>query len=371
MIAELAYSFRDVSSFDKLFRHLNLFKIFVNGWSDGNNLVDFFNLLPTIQKRSCFLKLSLSAPIEFSNDSKSSSPTTDCLFGKFESPLNSFLNLRKECQTCHFWACIPKNRCRSVVLHFAGTGDHYYLRRKLSFANPLLEHNIGSIVIENPFYGKRKPRTQFRSQLNYVSDLLIMGTALVMEANVLMNFVEKENFGFPALTGISLGGYTSSLAATAWSKPVPLIPCLSWTTSANVYTQGILSSFVNWPKLRQNMPDLSALSQNPDLKILLDSVNGSISAETLLYQILEVSTHLSNYSPLVDPKLATVVVAEKDAYIPRNTDDLTNDVWPGATRVNINVGHMQGIFMHTQTFLKAILETVERYESLYPTVSKV
>jgi len=189
-----------------------------------------------------------------------------------------------------------------------------------------------------------------------------MGTSLVMEANVLMKFVERENIGFPTLTGISLGGFTSSLAATNWPKPVPIVPCLSWTTSSTVYTQGVLSSFVNWPKLRDTMPDLSNFVHYPNIRALSRS---DCSAEALLFEILESATHLGNYTPLVDPRLATVVIAEKDAYIPRNTDHLTEQVWPGATTISIKGGHMQGIFAHSKTFLNAILQTIERYEKLY------
>ena len=249
----------------------------------------------------------------------------------------------------------------------AGTGDHGYVRRKVSFAKPLLEHNLGSVIIENPFYGVRKPKEQFRSQLRFVSDLLVMGTALVMEANVIMRYLEKLSLGFPCLTGISLGGYTCSLAATTWPKPIPVVPCLSWTTSSNVYTQGLLSTFVNWPKLQSSMPDLNQFEyQNRFIRSASSTkLEDTISAQVLLFQLLEAATHLGNYSALVDPRLATVVVATKDAYIPRNTDDLTLSVWPGATRIDIEGGHMQGILNHSHTFRDAILQTVNRYEHLY------
>ena len=40
--------------------------------------------------------------------------------------------------------------------------------------------------LENPYYGLRKPATQFRSSLHYVSDLFVMGAALILEAQVNM-----------------------------------------------------------------------------------------------------------------------------------------------------------------------------------------
>jgi hypothetical protein len=50
---------------------------------------------------------------------------------------------------------------KPVVLHYAGTGDQGYTRRRVILAKPLMnEHKIGSVIIENPFYGTRRPKEQ-------------------------------------------------------------------------------------------------------------------------------------------------------------------------------------------------------------------
>ncbi|XP_037118775.1 protein ABHD18-like isoform X2 [Syngnathus acus] len=43
----------------------------------------------------------------------------------------------------------------------------------------------------------------------------------------------------------------SSLAVTNWPKPIPLIPCLSWSTASSVFTTGVLSKAVNWSELEK------------------------------------------------------------------------------------------------------------------------
>ena len=57
----------------------------------------------------------------------------------------------------------------------------------------LRERGVGSIIIENPYYGLRKPRKQLRSSLFYVSDLFIMGAALILESQAKMKreFLER------------------------------------------------------------------------------------------------------------------------------------------------------------------------------------
>lgn len=38
----------------------------------------------------------------------------------------------------------------------------------------------------------------------------------------------------------------ASLAATNWPKPLVLVPCLSWSTAAAVFTTGVMSQSINW-----------------------------------------------------------------------------------------------------------------------------
>lgn len=111
-----------------------------------------------------------------------------------------------------------------------------------------------------------------RSSLRNVSDLFVMGAALILESAVLLHWLEREDYWPLGMTGISMGGHVStrhtiihsitksrhqlssflkeieqsmealifsqmaSLAVTNWPKPIPLIPCLSWTTASNVFT---------------------------------------------------------------------------------------------------------------------------------------
>ena len=59
-------------------------------------------------------------------------------------------------------------------------------------AGPMVkEREIGSILIENPYYGLRKPRKQLRSSLFYVSDLFVMGAALILESQVVLAWAKE------------------------------------------------------------------------------------------------------------------------------------------------------------------------------------
>uniref|UniRef100_H3CJY0 Abhydrolase domain containing 18 n=1 Tax=Tetraodon nigroviridis TaxID=99883 RepID=H3CJY0_TETNG len=117
------------------------------------------------------------------------------------------------------------------------------------------EAGMASLLLENPYYltlhGYRKPKDQLRSSLKNVSDLFVMGGALILESTVLLHWLEREGYWPLGMTGISMGGYMASLAVTNWPKPIPLIPCLSWSTASSVFTRGVLSKAVNWAELEK------------------------------------------------------------------------------------------------------------------------
>ncbi|XP_056419614.1 protein ABHD18 isoform X3 [Hyla sarda] len=78
-----------------------------------------------------------------------------------------------------------------------------------------------------------------------------MGGALVLESAALLHWLEREGYGPLGMTGISMGGHMASLAVTNWPKPIPLIPCLSWSTASAVFTSGVLSKAVSWRELEK------------------------------------------------------------------------------------------------------------------------
>lgn len=125
-----------------------------------------------------------------------------------------------EVATAHFQLVLPRDHRLGedsipIGICYAGTGDHGFSRRRLLTAGPLLnQYRVASILIENPYYGFRKPPQQTRSSLFHVSDLYIMGKALILDTLVLLHWCEKMKLGPAILHGYSLGGHMASLAFT-------------------------------------------------------------------------------------------------------------------------------------------------------------
>ncbi|XP_056010431.1 protein ABHD18-like isoform X2 [Ostrea edulis] len=398
-----------MSVFDSLFRNLILTGQFVKGWGQPKHLKRLLDLRKVLSVRDAAYSLV---------DKKHAVDIFHMVLP-------------------HRW----QGPAKPICIHHGGTGDHGYILRRRLMAEPLLnEHGIGSVIIESPFYGTRKPKDQFRSSLQNFSDLIVMGGALMFETVVLLHWCEEQGWGPFCLTGISMGGFMSSLAATIWPKPIGLVPCLAGVTASPVYTRGILSKAVRWDVLKNSYyedkeyeheirkmldspekgtgrfssRDYTVQDYHKDVEQALlrirdagsqvDSIGTairqlrtvndwkaksfssmthdacirkpnvdnsppfkSLDVEILdfMWEMMDEFTHLGNYSTPVDPSMIISIVAESDAYIPR--DNVTNlqDLWPGSRVKVIPGGHVLSVVNGRQAFRSAIADCLEKNRTSY------
>lgn len=61
-------------------------------------------------------------------------------------------------------------------------------------------------------------------------------------------------------------------------------------------------------------------------------------------------THLAHFDKPVDPSLIICVVAEQDAYIPRDRVMSLSDIWPGCEVRQIDEGHVTAFLFKQNVF---------------------
>lgn len=78
----------------------------------------------------------------------------------------------------------------------------------------------------------------------------------------------------------------------------------------------------------------------------------SLDVEILdfMYEMMDEFTHLGNYSPPVDTSMILSVVAESDAYIPRDNVITQQDLWPGSKVKVIPGGHVLSVINSRHIF---------------------
>lgn len=390
-----------MSRIDAIYRRLLLTKFFTKGWGKPDDILRIIALRHSITNhQQCSQLVSSDYPVHV--DKEEIQDDHLIVEGHFTSPFHNVLPgiMPAEVQTAKFQGIFPlkwSGDLKPVVVQLAGTGDHFFWRRRSLLALPLVRrHSIGSILLENPFYGFRKPKSQLRSSLHNVADLFVMGGALILESAALFHWCERNGFGPLAITGISMGGYMASLAAANWYKPVSLIPCLSWTTASGVFTEGVLSRAIPWSLLRKQYisdqtykMDIWPRIKSPETDLMnivlayqqsksnddvitssvktssrrntsLLSKNSKLDAEVNVFMrtLLDEFTHLGNFPHPVDTNLVIVLTAMKDAYVPIHGYLPLDELWPGIETRYLNNGHISSFLFRQKSFIEAIHDSV-------------
>lgn len=250
--------------------------------------------------------------------------------GSFASPLPG---LPADCARAHLEWWMPRrpDRDTPVCLHFAATGDEGFLRRRL-VALPLLRRGIGSVILENPFYGLRRPAGQTGTRLRCFSDLWAMGTATVAEGLALLAWLSGQGYRRLGVAGVSMGGQMAALVAALWGRPVAMASCASPHSAEVVFTRGAMRIGCDWQALG-GLPQ--AL---PRMRALLDA------------------TDLRAFPRVVAPRAAVLVAGRCDAYVPPWSAELLHRTWPGSTLRWLQTGHVGAVLFHPGAYRRAIAD---------------
>ncbi|CAF1097148.1 unnamed protein product [Rotaria sordida] len=186
-------------NFDNLFRCFILTQSFVHGWGNPFHLQETFTYRrEKIGVRDECLEIVPAENIQENTVEiikQEIKGNQNYINARFRSPLAHYLPhlIPPQVATAHFQLVLPCDRrfgidSISIGICCAGTGDHGFSRRRLFTAVPLInQYPIGSILLENPYYGLRKPPDQSHSSLLYVTNLYIMGEVLVLETLMLLH----------------------------------------------------------------------------------------------------------------------------------------------------------------------------------------
>ncbi|MCK9363928.1 MAG: alpha/beta hydrolase family protein [Syntrophales bacterium] len=255
--------------------------------------------------------------------------------GEFLSPYNA-LPLPGESKKAFFELALPPDASPEtpICLHLAATGDEGFSRRRALFALPLLKSGIGSLILENPYYGKRRPAGQQKKMLNHFSDLVTMGGAAAEEGRSLLRWLREEGYKKLGVCGISMGGSIAARVAVLEESPVAVIGCLTAHSASVVFTEGVLSRYLAWDVLNREL-------------------GKGEKAREFMREMLDL-TNLTRFPAPRKPEAAFLVAAKIDAYVPRSSAALLHSHWPGATMQWIRTGHVGAFLFHRRHFLAAI-----------------
>ena len=174
-----------MSLVDKLVRRIVISSMFGDGWGDQETFQKLLDLRTTYSRGISSIFTARTPHVQLT-ELKSSSKHVRTYLGQFESPLEREAPglLPKESRNCRFHLVVPSDwegvSERRVCLHYAATGDQTFWRRTRFLAQPLAkDYKIGSVILENPFYGSRKPEKQVHFYLCFISRLIFLENSIL------------------------------------------------------------------------------------------------------------------------------------------------------------------------------------------------
>ncbi len=257
--------------------------------------------------------------------------------GTFKSPAASMLPLQTRRASVEFHEPL-RDATGQVCLLLAATGEEGYpLRRRL--VGDLLSEGIGAVLLENPFYGSRRPQGQRFSLLRTVRDQFAMNTATVDEARALLRWIRDEGF-VPGASGYSQGGMMTSFGAALCDFPVAAVPCASGLRAAPIFTENALQRRFDWDALAR-------------------AFGSETAARRHFAECLE-PVDVGRFPPPVHPASAILVGARYDGYIPEDEVEALHQHWPGSELRWVETGHLTGALLGKRAHLRAIVDAFGR-----------
>ncbi|HBS03817.1 MAG TPA: hypothetical protein DEA96_02555, partial [Leptospiraceae bacterium] len=279
-----------------------------------------------------------------------------------------------------------------VFIHFAATGDETTLPRRLLIAEPLARKGIASIILENPYYGKRRPAEQKDFVISTISDQFKMNQATILEGVALLKWLDSLGYSNLGVTGVSMGGSMAASVAAATSLPVSVAACIAPVGPGPAFCYGALSNRVDWqrliPELNQYFPSKdagensgNAPSEDSANDFVVDTAQSSFGtvlqesredvgtvprnspedavdhplplAKRKLHRLMSVAD-LRNYSVPVDPSRAILVGAHEDGYVPYRSVVALHEHWKGSLLRTVPGGHVSSVLLKGNVFRESI-----------------
>lgn len=264
--------------------------------------------------------------------------------GHFPSPA-AVGSLPEACREARFQLLLPRDAGPRppVCVFLAAAGDEGFGLRRF-IAGELARYGVGAMLLENPYYGSRRPPGQKGTAVRTVVDLLLMFRATAVEATALLGWLLARGHPKVGISGYSMGGSIAAYAAALFPLPAAVIPLAASHSSAPVFTEGVLSA----------VPDWEALGR---------TTGGPEAARQRLNEVLS-ATSTTALPPLSHPRRAILVAARRDGFVPSSATLRLLQHWRGAELRYLPGGHISAFVTGRAAIIRAILEAFSRVEAL-------
>lgn len=220
----------------------------------------------------------------------------------------------------------------AAVLLLASSGDQGFAARE-AFAAPLVRRGLAVLLLENPFYGTRRPPGQAGAAMRTVSDLVLMAAAATREGRALAAWLRARGHGRVGVAGYSMGGQVAAMVGCTLPFPVAIAALAPSATPASVFAEGHLRHAVD-----------------------LDALGGGPAARAMLHRRLA-RFDVARFPRPAPGSTAIVVGGRKDGIVtPPNPEAVARHL--GAELRWLDAGHVTAVLFHQEALRRAVWDAV-------------
>ena len=248
--------------------------------------------------------------------------------------------LPEESRTCYFRIISPEPELRCpVYVHMAASGEEGYAAREASIAVPLLARGCGSLIVEHPYLGRRRPAAQRSTRPNHVSDLLLLGGTAIEEARSILQWLYRRGHPRLGITGVSMGGHLAALAGVLTAFDLAIVPYVAPHSAVPVFTEGLIKKACDWEKLAGN------------------DIHKEF-AEQKLRKYLQ-CTAIDQFPLPRNQAVVIAIAARDDRFVPAHSVEAPSRHWPNAELRCIEGGHVSSILGQQNSHLAALVDAMD------------
>jgi dienelactone hydrolase len=260
--------------------------------------------------------------------------------GEFLSPAASFLPRESQKASVQWILPAEAGPETPIALHFAATGDEAFTVRRIALAAPLArKYGVASLLLENPYYGNRRPAGQQGYSVRTLSDQFKMNLATLVEGLALIDFLQYNGAGRIGVTGVSMGGSMAASVGALARRPVAIAACLAPFGPRPVFLEGALTHAVDW----------SALARS----------HGAGDVRAYVGRLMDLSD-LRKFPAPRDASSAILVAGRSDYYVPAYSAQALHAAWPGSELRWLNAGHVGSALLYAEEFRRAVHDSLAR-----------
>jgi pimeloyl-ACP methyl ester carboxylesterase len=260
----------------------------------------------------------------------------DVLDGVFQSPIERLPAEVRRGRVRWFRAASPR---QWGVVVLASAGDEGFWMRSRLFG-PLAKEGIDVFLLENPFYGLRRPHGQRGSQIRTVAEQGIMNFATIEEARGLVRWLRSQGWSKLGFAGYSMGGFMAATATSLTHEPIAAAVMAAGASPATVFTKGFVSRAI----------DFAALGGAPER---------AGEARARLAGLFD-KTDLARFPRARHPEAAILVACERDGFVAPEIVEALHAHWTGSELRRIDAGHVSAVFRHADALRSAVRDSLAR-----------